>query len=265
MTTGMNAPVRTLPRVKLYGERNTGTHYFSRLVAANLRVRLLESIEPRIIRRAARHLRRAEVVRDVYFALTFRRNLGWKHMNPKSPQELRALHIDPDAVRFLMLTKNPYPWVISMMRHPYHLGTDRVEDIEQLVRRRWPCTRRENMRDKTAFLIDVWCTKTRSYLRLIEQAHACLVRYEDLLADPASSLSRVASTLGLQKRNESFVNIDLSAKREGRATGRTFESYREYYLKEQWRRALTPAAVAIINSQLDRELVERVGYSIISL
>jgi len=262
---GMNPPDPTWPRMKLYGERNTGTHYLSRLVAANLRVRLLESIEPRIIRRAARHLRGAEVVRDVYFSLTFRRNLGWKHMNPKSPQELRDLHIDPEAVRFLMLTKNPYPWVISMLRHPYHLGAASVKDIEELVRRKWACTRRENMRDKTAFLIDVWCTKTRSYLNLIEQAHACLVRYEDLLMDPASSLSRVASTLGLQPRNETFANIDLSAKREGRATGRTFESYRDYYLNEQWRNALTPAAVEIINSQLDRELVERVGYNIISL
>jgi hypothetical protein len=250
------------PRVKIYGERNSGTHYLTRLVAANLTARLLESIEPRMVRVSARYLRAPEVVRDVYFHLTFRRNLGWKHMNPRSPQELTRWGIDRAGLRFLMLTKNPYSWVVSMMRNPYHLG-GRAADIDELVRRNWPCRRRENMGRTASSLIDVWCTKTRSYLALSEQAPSCLVRYEDLLVDPAASIGRVAETLGLERRRDTFLNVAPSAKREGRAQSRTFESYRLYYLNEGWRPSLTPTAIATINSQLDADLMHRVGYEII--
>jgi hypothetical protein len=183
-------------------------------------------------------------------------------MNPKSLHELRRLRIDLTGLRFIMLTKNPYAWVVSMMRNPYHLGVDRVGDIDELVRRQWPCTRRENMGTMAASLIEVWCTKTRSYLNLVNQAQSCLVRYEDLLIDPAASVTCVASALGLQRRGDAFVNFDLSAKRR-RARGRTFESYRLYYLNEEWRGSLTPAAIATINRQLDAELMQRLDYDII--
>jgi hypothetical protein len=114
-----------------------------------------------------------------------------------------------------------------------------------------------------ASLIEMWCTKTKSYLNLVDQARSCLVRYEDVLVNPASSVMTIASALGLQRRTDAFVNLDLSAKRVGLAQGATFGSYQEYYLNERWRASLTPAAIATINRQLDPGLMQRVGYEII--
>jgi hypothetical protein len=259
----VQAPANHWPRLKLYGERNSGTHYVARLVASNLEVRLLEPIEPRRVRRAARYLRASEVVRDIYYYLTFRRNLGWKHMNPRSLSELTRLRIDTTRLRFLMITKNPYAWVVSMLRNPYHLGAKGVGNIDELVQGQWRCTRRENMHRTSASLIEVWCTKTRSYLNLVREGQSCLLRYEDLLADPEASMRRVASALAVPMLNEAFVNVDLSAKREGRVQGRTFESYRRYYLNEDWRTRLTPTAIATINRQLDADLVRQVGYEVL--
>jgi hypothetical protein len=253
----------TRPRVKLYGERNTGTHYLARLVRVNLEACPLESIEPRVVRQAARRLRAAEMIRDVYYSLTFRRNLGWKHMNPRTLEQLRQLQIDVSGLRFVLLTKNPYSWSVSMLRNPYHLGVERPITIDELVQRRWRCSRRENMGKASASLIDIWCTKARSYLNLLDEARACLVRYEDLLVDPSASIASVAAQLGLQRRSETFVNVDASAKQEGRAKGRTFDSYRQYYVNEEWRKSLTPTAINAINSQLDPEVMQRIGYAII--
>jgi Sulfotransferase domain len=248
------------PRVKLYGERNTGTHYLARVMRANLQVRLFNNNEPRLLRRVARYPHAAEVVRDVYFWLTFRRNLGWKHMNPKSVDQLRQLGIDLDGLRFVMLVKNPYSWAVSMMRKPYHLGVDKVSGINELVTDRWPCTRRENMTTTAASLMDLWCTKGRSYLNLVSEVPSFLIRYEDLLLDPAASMARLASALGVEPRTDSFVNVAISAKRNGRAAGKTFESYRQYYLNEDWKASLTSAAISTINRQLDAELMRRLGY-----
>ena len=259
----MTYPHHDRPLIKLYGERNTGTHYLARLVASNLNARMLENIEPRIIRRTARRLRATEIVRDVYYGFTFRRNLGWKHMNPRTLDELRRLGIDVARLRFIMLTKNPYSWIVSMMRNPYHLGLQKVDDIDAFVARQWPCSRRENMTTASASLIDMWCAKTRRYLTLAGHGQGCIVRYEDLLIDPAAAIAAMASELGVERRSDQFVNIDTSAKRAGRAQGRTFESYRLYYLNEEWRARLTPTAIATINRQLDPDVMRRTGYEII--
>ena len=251
------------PPIKLYGERNCGTHYLTRLMAANLRVRLLQSVEPRFVRRAATYLRAPELVRDVYYGWTFRQNLGWKHMNPQGPDELRRQGIDVDALRFVLLTKNPYSWALSMLRNPYHLGVNGPVDLDQFVTRRWRCPRRENMASSRARLIEMWCTKIRSYCTLVRRARASIVRYEDLLADPAASIASIASSLSLPRRSDAFVNVDASAKKRGRAQGRTFDSYRQYYVEEQWRRNLTPTAIAAINEELDPDLMKQLGYDII--
>jgi hypothetical protein len=254
-----------LPRVKLYGERNCGTHYLTRLMAANLDASLLESVEPRYVRRTARYLRRAEVVRDLYYHFAFTRTLGWKHMNPRSAAELRARGIDVDALRFVFLIKNPYSWVVSMIRNPYHLGVTKPVDIDQFVRRRWRCTRRENMGTRSATLMQVWTTKIRSYFSLVDQATGSIVRYEDLLVDPAASMAALASALTLPRRSDIFVNVDMSAKRAGREQGRTFDSYRRYYVNQEWRRKLTDTAIEAINADLEPGLMSRLGYEIIGV
>jgi hypothetical protein len=251
------------PRVKLYGERNCGTHYLTRLMAANLDVALLESVEPRYVRRTARYLRRAEIVRDLYYHFAFSRTLGWKHMNPKGPEELRALGVDLERLRFVFLTKNPYSWVVSMLRNPYHLGVKRRVNIDEFVSRRWRCTRRENMGTRSAPLMHVWCTKIKSYFALIDRAAGCVVRYEDLLVDPGASIAAIASNLNLPRRSDIFVNVDASAKRAGREQGRTFDTYRRYYVNEEWRQSLTDTAVATINACLDADLMRRLGYEMI--
>ena len=250
--------------IKLYGERNCGTHYLSRLIAANVAVPQLESVEPRAVRRAARMLRAGELVRDMYYRFTFRRNLGWKHMNPWSLDELRRMGIDPAPFRFILLTKNPYSWAVSMRRNPYHLGVGGNLTIDDLVLNPVRCRRRENMGTSSAPLIQVWCTKMRTYLDFLDSAPASLVRYEDLLRDPAAVVADVVTTLSLRRRRDTFVNVDVSAKRAGRAQGRTFDTYRQYYANEEWRKSLTPTAIAAINERLDPAVMQRLGYAVLS-
>jgi hypothetical protein len=230
---------------------------------ANLKIQLFKNTEPRFLRRVARTTNTGEVARDVYFWLTFRQNLGWKHMNPKSAGQLKQQGIDLDGLRFVFLIKNPYSWAVSMSRKPYHLGVEKVSGIDELVAGEWRCTRRENMTTAAAPLINVWCTKGWSYLNLMGEVPSFVVRYEDLLFDPAASMARLAAALQVERRTESFINHDLSAKRNGRADGKTFEHYRQYYLNEDWRASLTPAAIAAINRQLDPELMRRLGYEVI--
>ena len=120
--------------LKVYGERNTGTNYLEQLASENLSVRILSGIVPRRYWQTflTRQLRAVaperfagthEAARDRYFTRTFASTLGWKHMIP-APEAIGQNNLS--EVRFVMLVKNPYSWLLSLYRRPYHGGTKSV-------------------------------------------------------------------------------------------------------------------------------------------
>lgn len=255
--------------LKLYGERNTGTNYLDQLARANLRAQVLRGQEPRWIWRIVppATLRRLmpgqaerwiEGIRDVYFERSFARELGWKHMNPSieriGPERLAT-------VRFAMVVKNPYAWLLSLFRNPYHVG-GRDTSFEAFLARRLPVMeRRENVGPEPLGAVEVWNAKCRGYLALAEAAsRATILRYEDFLADEQGTLAAMAESLGIARRGP-FVSIPDGAK--GSDT-RSRADYADHYLNERWREKLSPEAVRTVNAGLDPEMVERFGYRLIA-
>ncbi len=256
--------------LKIYGERNTGTNYLAALADLNLQAQVLpgrvddgdlRTIFTRRLRRFMPGLthRLHETARDRFFEATFARNLGWKHMNP-DPER-----IGPEAlasVRFLMLVKNPYAWLLSLFQRPYHVGAQ-DSDLERFLTRRLPVMeQRENLGPRPLLPAEVWNRKMRGYARLQQAAtHAVIARYEDFLADEAATLARVAADLGIAKRDR-HVPVSEGVKREdGTVSHRT---YADYYLRECWREKLGPATLDIINETLDPEIVSLMGYEMIT-
>lgn len=65
--------------IKVYGGRNTGTNYLVELCRLNLDSSVLQGVLPRGWRRAQNVLPGHEAVLDLYFAVSFPWQLGWKH------------------------------------------------------------------------------------------------------------------------------------------------------------------------------------------
>ena len=154
--------------IKIYGERNTGTNYVSALVALNLAATQVPGGIPPGVRRIHRALPGHQWVRDLYFACTHRRNLGWKHCVP-DPDE-RRLHTwkgEPGALVFVTLTKNPYAWLLSLHRRPYHPAHPRGLDFLTFLQTPWRTFGRDNMgRARLASPVELWNAKNRAYLAL---------------------------------------------------------------------------------------------------
>jgi len=62
--------------LKIVGERNTGTNYLSQLVNENLRVQILNDSAKKVF-----GLNKSKFYKDLYFKITEKENLGWKHAN----------------------------------------------------------------------------------------------------------------------------------------------------------------------------------------
>jgi hypothetical protein len=93
--------------IKVYGERNTNTNYIDKLIALNLNVIQIPGIAPASIRKLQRALPGNELVRDMYFYLAYRHNLGWKHTCVKTQARLNQYKLVDSNLLFLTLTKKP--------------------------------------------------------------------------------------------------------------------------------------------------------------
>ena len=241
--------------IKVYGERNTGTNYIGELIALNLLASQVPAIIPPGVRRVHQALPGREWVRDLYFACTYRWNLGWKHgvAKPGAPRR----HGAKGPLLFVTVTRNPYAWLLSLHRRPYHPTHPQGLDFETFLQTTWRTVGRDNMGGTTLpSPIELWNAKNRSYLAL-DSRNTLNTTAEGILADPKAFVDRIADGFGVGRSNGYFRNHEASTKERGKRFG----DYRDYYLNERWRGDLTEGAVATINRSLDRELLDHYGYS----
>lgn len=239
-------------RIKIFGERNTGTNYAEQLLAANLGDVLVRGTVPPAWMRIAGS---SEFSRDCYFRLTERRNLGWKH---RSVAALVAAGRNPRLI-FVTLVKNPYSWLLSLHRRPYHqVSAPKSASFEDFIDAPWHCRWRD--RAGAAVLaspVELWNLKNRSYADLVARCGGVLLRYEDLLTDPEAAVRSIAAAAG-RTLAAPFRNIEAATKSDAG----TFAGYRDYYLQERWASRLSASAVARINARLDLPLTAALGYSV---
>ena len=152
----MNSLTGTVRYVKLYGERHSGTTDIeNKLVKPRLRVidSWLEA-GPLEAMTTGAGVYSPDLYewgvhdQDAYFRLTFRQNLGWKHGEPPTPQELEA-GSGPSCndTLFLVTTRHPLDWVASLYKRTYVRGwqpKSRGQTLRDFVRAPAPCVPRAN-------------------------------------------------------------------------------------------------------------------------
>lgn len=247
------------PLLKIYGERNTGTNYLSRLINLNLDVNLLSGVVPRSVLFLQRMLPGNELVRDIYFFLTFSRNLGWKH-TLVNPTELQQFRICSRTLSFVTLTKNPYSWLLSLYKRPYHQYSDEKEELIAFLTSSWQTVGRENCKMQDLDPVGLWNIKNLSYLSLSNSFPTLNIKFEDLLANPEQIMNLIGETFSYVWSVDKFRNYNQSTKGENKDSN----FYRDYYLNERWKEKLSSQALAIINERLDDHLMKNFGYEKLS-
>ena len=248
-------------KIKLYGERNSGTNYLEKLITLNLNVHQMRSQVPWYIVRLQKIMPDNEILRDLYFQITFRYNLGWKH-TLVPPSEVLQKYVPVKSVSFVTITKNPYSWLLSMHARPHHYyDYAQRTDFETFLTSRWHTLKRDNTPYRVVQNpIVLWNIKNASYISLAGSQPTVTLRFEDLLAAPADAISCLADRFFLSWKNERFQAYEQSTKGDyDKNTG----TYRDYYLNERWRNRLSSNAIKIINQYLDPKVVEYFGYDLL--
>lgn len=238
--------------LKVLGERNSGTNYADELLALNFEVVLLRGTIPRYLNRI---FFQSEIGRDAYFGITERFNLGWKHALAPSPELLQRASCQP---HFVSVAKNPYAWLLSMYRRPYH-GMHAPASFDEFLVTPWPTVRRERHPGPFASPIEMWNEKNKSYIDLSRYASSLAFSYESFLEEPMELLEQIKEKFGLSRRLLAFKNIEKATKGDSRS----FDYYKDYYLNQRWLEKLRRSNVDAISAKVDPRVMAYFGYEIL--
>lgn len=244
--------------IKIYGERNTNTNYMSELIKLNLNVQELLGTVPHSIAKIQEFVPGNETIRDLYFYLTYAKNLGWKHTCVKPQSKLKKYELTKSDISFLTITKNPYSWLLSLYRKPYHQYSH-SSDFESFLKTPWKTVSRDNTDKVLSSPIELWNIKNRSYLQLDSET-SLNITSEAIFEDPAEIITLISKKLRISRKTEDFLNYDKSTKNESKDSN----YYRSYYLNEEWRKKLSQEAIEVINESLDKELMSHFNYQTIT-
>jgi hypothetical protein len=210
--------------IKIYGERNTETNYLSELIDANIKKTDLSG--------GIKHpffFKKNENIRDLYFKLFFRFNLGWKHSKINMNQIIKSTQFKNTP--FITLTKNPFSFLLSFYTRTYHQSNKAIS-FSDFIRSEWPLTNRDNLGvNLINNPMDLWNIINQSFLDLLskfENQVICLT-YKTLIENPISIINLIDIKLEKSKQHE-YVKIMNSIKNDDK----DFNSYRSYYLQEKW-------------------------------
>lgn len=247
--------------LKVYGERNTGTNYLLKLLRKNVKASLLRSEVPADWRRWQEWVPGNEFIRDLYFKMSFKQNLGWKHTAVPEPDVLQTyqLYQNPD-LKFLTLTKNPYAWILSLHKRPYHRYYDGPgQTLLDFVQTPWKTVHRDGVSERVlASPVELWNLKVASYDNLPVDRTLNLTSVQ-LIANPEAVIHQIVDQFGIPLKSRKFIDHIESTKDDSKDSN----WYRDYYVNEKWKHKLSPEVIEAINLYLDKELVVRRGLEVI--
>lgn len=242
--------------LKIYGERNTGTNYLTELIDLNLGVDQIPGVVPQWLLKAQQKFPAKELVRDLYFAMTFYRNLGWKHSQVKLPEDLCKYAICSNSLSFITVTKNPYSWLLSLYRRPYHQYFSEKPDFETFLSTPWKSVGRDNVSGVITNPVELWNTKNNSYIQLAKELSVLTLKFEDVLDNPRQVLRVISEAFSYEWDAGKFRNYDQSTKESSKDS----DFYRDYYLNEKWKAEFSPRSIAIINESIDDSVMSYFNY-----
>lgn len=224
----------TRSQIKIYGERNTGTNYFHKILAINFEINILTGTVPKNMDRVISKMPTPinELTRDAYFLFTINSNLGWKHREIDHFNKSRK-NSTAKETKFITITKNPYSWLLSLYRRPYHNADMRKLTFQEFLQTEWKTVRRETARKKYINPIELWNCKNKSYLDLDGEFDVLHVKYEDLLNKPEDIIRNISSEFKLTLLNEGVSNYEKSTK----DSDKNNSFYKDYYGNELWKKS----------------------------
>lgn len=265
----MPKDMATMFDIKIFGERNTGTHALRELIETNSASRCAPSVAREVDDRVAGRLKRLKMLRWV--GASDDKILGKREeVLDAAFENVDALHswkhcatnfetLSPlENVTVLFLVRHPASWLLSLFKNPYHLLPPPDGTLAEFISQKRRTVARERLGEASLRPLEIYNLKIASYLKLRGELEAGgitsrVIRFEDNIINQPGVFEDIRNTL--VDPAEIFSPVVRSTK----SSGKTLEEYADYYRREAWRSQLT-GLEAVINSQVNWEQISAFDY-----
>lgn len=250
--------------VKVFGERNTGTRALLRMLGMQPEVSLrpvgaravLNLAENRALRERIDLMFSGRVRRQYRDAVLDMEHMGecptmaWKHAAPDWDAAFVA-----KRAHVVFSVRNPYSWVISLAKHPYHKHDRRLHGLEAFVETPWLTMRRDNLEAVLGSPLDLWNRKNAAYLAFMQAAEVPTVTmsFEGFVASPVTEVRRMLAQFAIPSGGVHALEVSTK-------DSRSAAEISERYAREEWRGSLNAGLVRSINAKIDWEVAAAFGY-----
>jgi len=238
-------------RVKIFGERNTGTNALSRIIEGNSDARCLPAtsgdLNPLFGWIGNTAWLPGKRTRELLLDSVFERKgplCAWKHCATNFANAAPF-----DGVLVLFTVRHPASWLVSLFNQPYQRLERTPSTLADFLNSKWETAGRERLGRATFRPLELLQVKLDSYFsfaeKLVERGIAHhFPRFEDVVLNQQAIYSSIAPDLENARTN--FHELQTSTKDRSK----TRDDYRDYYGNERWREAQT-GLEASIDAQID--------------
>jgi hypothetical protein len=204
-----------------------------------------------------------EPVKDLYWDVR-RTPYGWKHRDAGS---LTADQVASwQGVRLLGVVRDPFAWALSTYKAPFHLGpvgADAGRSLADFLRTAPIATRRERRTTSVDSMWELWSHKARGLMGVASAWNVAVVRYEDVVLQPETTLEAALAPLGIERDHAPWATVDATARPWQRMRGgdhRTARDFAEQVRRRAWMDAFAPEDVDLARRTLDPEVLAHYRY-----
>ncbi len=250
-------------RVKVMGERGTGTNFVSQTIHANFDTELLVQPEGSTIP-GTEKLRRPDVselrknaiaqrVEDYQHATGVASFGGWKHACLTDRVAAR------EDVLFVCVLRHPAPWSLSLHKLPFSTYLAVPDTLEGFLAQPWITRPRDEIAE---LILDgpavLWRMKTESYLnQAADRANVVIVQHEQFLKNYISVMDDLRNHLVPKDDNWKLVT---SYGRNFQEEGPDYWQIQAALPEDPWTLVSSDAA-RILRTQIGTQLIQRAGYA----
>ncbi len=255
-------------RLKIFGERNTGTRALAQMIRHNTDARLQFFSAPKNERAAefealwtqVENIPRAawrKMYRDALLDMEVAQadaTRAWKHTKPVWTSEFAKQNISP-----VFMVRNPYSWFLALARRPYHRRGIYARSLEEFADSPWMTVGRDNMDRILPSPLTLWNDKLRAYGMFEGRAKSAklptsVIKFEDFVIDPVAVVRALMVKLDIPF--DDIQPIQKSTKDDSRNQ----PEIANYYAAEQWKEYLSQGLVETLNNLIDWDTAATHGY-----
>lgn len=254
-------------KIKIYGERNTGTNFLEDLIRLNFDCEVVKSNLPGPIKSLLKGLRERkslhldfldEPIKDFFHTWVYARRYGWKH---KLLEPSAGATIHEAGLRYLLTNRDPYAWLHSMYKRPHNLGVN-TRDMSFAEFLSTPChtVRREGVPfRKYSNPVEIWTIKSQAMQKFFDERSCQIITHEQMVLNPEEALAKFAQQTNLPM-NDKLQVPQSSTKKDGR----TKADIERVILDREWLAHYRTTDLAFVNQYLDVDTMSYFGYELSS-